>query len=1117
MKPPRTRLDSPWALILLGLLHCSTPVDAQRHLREAPVPDVERELAQFQVADGFQVNLFAAEPLIHKPIQMHFDARGRLWVVSSSLYPHIKPGEVPRDKIYVLEDANGDGTAEKSTVFATGLWMPTGIVPDDNGGAYVAGGTDLLYLADRDGDGEADEERVLFSGFGIEDTHHIIHTFRFGPGGFFYFNQSIYIHSHIETPYGVRRLGGGGIWQLQPETQKLEVFVYGMCNGWGHDYDRWGQSFGADGAYGDGVMYFVPRARYAGSPSSQRLLHGLNPGSPKYCGAEILSGRHLPADWRGSFVTNDFRAHRVCRYVISEDGAGYAAKEVAEPLRSSDVAFRPVDIKIGPDGAIYIADWYNPIIQHGEVDFRSPMRNHTNGRVWRLSVRGKEPLRRPDLHGSTTDELLDFLKVPERWTRHHAKRVLAHRNRDEARTALGNWLASLSDGDPDYGHHRLEALWAYQTIASPQPTLLRSLLADRDPRIRAAATRVLGYWHSHLDDALAQLEELVLDPHPRVRLEAVRVLGTLDNTRAMELAVGSLERPMDLFLDYALHRTANELAPRWLGDLDHGQLSFANATRPLAFALAAVPSERCVPHALNLLKRGDLPPGQAEQLRRVAALQGGPEALVPVFEEVVTHPSAALLDVLQRAATQRNLRPDSDLLRLESLLDSADESIRGGAARLIGVWGLEELRPRLETLAMTQSSRADSFAALAQLGGEASWRFLERQVRTSSTPSDRLLAAQALASQDAARAAPIASDVLEAATTGLDADGLIASFLARKDGAKLLAAAIVGRKLRADVGKVALRTLPAGRDDLTPLREALQKAAGLSETNRSLSVSEIARLEATIPQGNPTHGEEIYRRSELGCLGCHAIGGAGGTVGPDLMSLGTTAQLDYLIASLTEPNKAVKENYHAQSVVTRDGGVLTGIRIREGPNEVVFRNADDNEVSLRREAILDVQPAGSLMPAGLPDALTNPELRDLVSFLAALGKPGPFSVGKVPTARTWRVLNGRKSTPAYSRVSGLLPLDGLPRARHDIAIVLTTNVLTTTEGDVLLTLNDAQGLTVNLDGELLEVGRETKIHLADGPHTLTFRVDPEARKEGLLCQLASIPGSPAVVRFEGGK
>src|SRR5262249_15655725 len=148
-------------------------------------------------------------------IQMNFDPAGRLWAASSELYPQIKPGQKANDKIIVLEDTDGDGKADRTTVFADGRLIPTGVEPGD-GGAYGADRTDPRHLAVCDGDGKADRRRVMLSGFGTEDTHHILHTFRWGPDGILYFNQSIYIHSHIETPYGVKRLNAGGVWQFRP-------------------------------------------------------------------------------------------------------------------------------------------------------------------------------------------------------------------------------------------------------------------------------------------------------------------------------------------------------------------------------------------------------------------------------------------------------------------------------------------------------------------------------------------------------------------------------------------------------------------------------------------------------------------------------------------------------------------------------------------------------------------------------------------------------------------------------------------------------------------------------------------------------------------------------------
>src|SRR5207244_1537945 len=178
--------------------------------------DPELERKTFIVAPGFEVNLWAADPLLAKPIQMNFDPQGRLWIATSEHYPQIKPGEKANDKIIILEDTKGEGKADKSTVFADGLLIPTGVAPGD-GGAYVANSTQLVFFKDTDGDGKADTKRIVLSSFGTEDTHHILHTLRWGFDGQLYMNQSIYIHSHIETPHGIVRLSSGGIWNFRPE------------------------------------------------------------------------------------------------------------------------------------------------------------------------------------------------------------------------------------------------------------------------------------------------------------------------------------------------------------------------------------------------------------------------------------------------------------------------------------------------------------------------------------------------------------------------------------------------------------------------------------------------------------------------------------------------------------------------------------------------------------------------------------------------------------------------------------------------------------------------------------------------------------------------------------
>src|SRR5688500_11975423 len=549
------------------------------------------DTSSFKLAEGFEMNLWASDPMIAKPIQMNWDAQGRLWVASSSMYPQIKPGEAPQDKVIVLEDTDNDGKADKSTTFAEGLLIPTGLVPGDGGaygGVYVANSTELLHLKDTDGDGKADQRRVVLSGFGTEDTHHMIHTFRWGLDGRMYINQSIYIHSHVETPHGVKRLMGSGTWRFRPETLDFDVVSRGMVNPWGHAFDDWGNSFQTDGAGAGGIYYVFPGAALQSAVGYERVLDGMNPGNPKYCGLEIVSGRHLPDDWQGDAITNDFRANRVVRYRLTDENGVFVSKQMSDVVTSTDVAFRPIDVQMGPDGAIYVADWYNPIINHGEVDFRDPRRDKTRGRIWRITAKGRKLVKKPKLVGAPVGELLEQLKSPEAWTRQQAKLVLRSLGAKQVIPALGEWVLKLDATDPKHERHRVEALWTYQTLDTPEPELLGRLLRCNTPPARAAATRVLPDWAKHLPDATELLAARVGDENPRVRTEAIRALARLATPRSIELAMTALDHPRDAFIDHALWVTAKETEPIWMPAFKSGVMRFSDNPTHAAFALQAV-------------------------------------------------------------------------------------------------------------------------------------------------------------------------------------------------------------------------------------------------------------------------------------------------------------------------------------------------------------------------------------------------------------------------------------------------------------------------------------------------------------------------------------------------
>ncbi len=451
-------------------------------VRAAPAASLDPELERktFKIADGWEINLFAADPMVEKPIEMNWDNRGRLWVATSETYPQLKPGAIPNDKIIVLADSAGRGRADRSTIFADGLFIPTAVAPGD-GGAYVTNSTEIVHFDENPATGKAEHRRVVLAGFGTEDTHHIIHTLRWGFDGRLYWNQSIYIHSHVETPRGVVTLLGSGTWRFDPKTEQLGILSRGMVNPWGICFDRWGRWFGTDGAGGQGVACVFPGSAFESAVNVERTMAGLNPGSPKYCSAELLTGRQVPDEYQGDLLTNDFRAHRIVRFKLKPDGAGFSSQQMPDFITSPDPAFRPVDIRIGPDGAIYIADWYNPIIQHGEVDFRDPRRDHVHGRIWRVTAKGRPLVQKPTIAGATIPALLNLLNSPEDYTRSHAQLELRERPAADVAAALAVWTTALQPADSNFERALLEALWTDEAIDVVNPALLARLLAARDP------------------------------------------------------------------------------------------------------------------------------------------------------------------------------------------------------------------------------------------------------------------------------------------------------------------------------------------------------------------------------------------------------------------------------------------------------------------------------------------------------------------------------------------------------------------------------------------------------------------------------------------------------------
>jgi glucose/arabinose dehydrogenase len=529
----------------------------------------EESKKTFKLPAGYEINLFASEadfPDLKKPVQMTFDAKGRLWVTTMASYPMYLPGRPVNDKILIFEDTDGDGKADKQTVFADKLHVPTGIELGD-GGVYVAQQPNLMFLKDTDGDDKADVRQIILHGFDTADSHHAMHAFTWDPGGALYWQEGTFHHTQVETPYGPQRLKDAGVFRYEPKTEKFDIFVsYGFANPWGHFVDRWGQNLVADASGG---------ANYFGTAFSGQVDYPQKHGHMNEflkmqwrptSGCELVASRQFPEDTQGDYLLNNVIGFQgVLRYRVKDDGSGYKATPVEPLLSSTDRNFRPVDLEFGPDGALYLIDWFNPLIGHMQHSLRDPNRDVQHGRIWRITYKSRPLLDKPRIAGASVPELLELLKAYEDRTRYRARRELREHSEAEVMAAVDKWAKGLYKDDPEYWHHILEALWLKQSFDVVDEALLNQMLTCPEPRGRAAAQRVLCYWRDRVADPFKALSAGIKDEHPRVRLEVVRTLSFFDGkdaAKAQELAMESLLMPQDYYLEYTLNETNKTLDRR---------------------------------------------------------------------------------------------------------------------------------------------------------------------------------------------------------------------------------------------------------------------------------------------------------------------------------------------------------------------------------------------------------------------------------------------------------------------------------------------------------------------------------------------------------------------------
>jgi len=568
------------------------------------------ELAAFKIDPRFEVSLFASEEdfpeLFVKPIAIRFDGKGRLWVSTSTTYPQIMPGEAPQDRILILEDTNGDHRADKCSVWADKLAIPLSF-EFGNGGVFVSDQPHLTFLKDTAGDGKADHREKLLTGFGTEDSHHALHDFVWSPEGDLIFRESIFHHSQVETPYGPVRARESSFFRYTPATGRLLAFgSYMSTNPWGITFDEWGFHVGSHPVFASAV-----HALNAPYPDIHIPAGNYFPAYSGTCGQEFLTSSHWPADLRKKHFmrvrykpTNEVELHEWV-----EHDTHFEEKKVGIVFQSTNLSFIPVDIQQGPDGAMYIADWYNPVKGHAQYSLRDTRRDKKSGRIWRITAKAQPLEEAPKIAGASPDELLELLASDNYRTRYRARIELREQDPKDVAQLLQS-LRSFTffpNTEPEASRMRLEALWMsfhalsrmgvkpieVKSFLVPGPTgkpeimasavgpmislnALEDLLRNKNALVRAAAVRQMRWTDISkvAEDTsigpmlLDALQKAANDSSGLVRLEAAIAASYLGTRDAADVIMDLLKHPMDPYLTYALRTSldSHTLQPLWKGN-----------------------------------------------------------------------------------------------------------------------------------------------------------------------------------------------------------------------------------------------------------------------------------------------------------------------------------------------------------------------------------------------------------------------------------------------------------------------------------------------------------------------------------------------------------------------
>ena len=981
--------------------------------------DPAQSARHMTVPKGFALELFASDPDIAKPICMAWDHRGRLWIAETTDYPNeMRPKGQGRDRIRICEDTNGDGKADKFTVFAEKLSIPTSIA-FSRGGIIVHQAPDTLFLKDTDGDDKADVREVLFTGWSTGDTHAGPSNLRYGLDNKFY---GIVGYAGFQG-----RIGGEtqsfrtGLYRFKPDTTGFEFLRNTNNNSWGVGISEDGLLFGST-ANGCPYVYLPVPNRYYESVRgwSSSVLRPITVNNQFFpitekvrqvdwfggftagAGAALYTARTYPQPfWNSTAFVNEPTGHLTATFTLERKGADVSAFYGWNLVASNDEWSSPIIAEVGPDGQVWVVDWYNFIVQHNPTPegfktgngaaYETPLRDKTHGRIYRVVAKDGKPSAQPMLDANDAEGLVAALKNDNMLWRLHAQRMLVERGKADVAPAL---IALASDASVDpigLNTSVIHAIWTLDGLGAlkdgPGRAAVLKALTHASAAVRRNAVLALPKDGQAAEAILGG--KLLSDPDAQVRLAALLALADAPaSDRVAEALVdaavsGAFDRD-PILADAATSASAKNDAGV-LAALAHrgwakppGAFVTGLASRIAEHHARGVPAES-IGTLLAKLRSAD---GRIGAPIVAGLLKGWPKdrpaklddaaerAIVALFAKLPAESKSELIALAGRWGSRGLDKYTAEIAA--DLMATAKDDKKPEPARIEAARRLMEFRPN------------DADAA--------------KELLALITPRTSPALATGLVTALGRSAAPNTGAALVAAiptmTPGIRTEALRV-ILSRGEWAGALMEGIEGGKIQLAQLALDQKQALAAHPDKTIAAKAkalLDRGGGLPDADRQKVIEELTPI--LLKDGDAAKGKLVF---EQNCTKCHKLGGQGGEVGPDLTGIAAHPKAE-LIVHILDPSRSVEGNFVQYTLVTTEGRILNGKLVSESKTAVELMDAEGKTHKIVREEIDELAASTkSLMPEGFEKQVPPASIADLLTFLTKRGKFVPLDLRKAAT------------------------------------------------------------------------------------------------------------------------